>query len=124
MFWKRAKKPADSIVKLSPLDEIRQAEARAASHLLQARQEAEDAKQAAINQAAQIKAQAQQSGAKAGQARFAILVAEASREGVQITINAQTQAENIKQTRQQSVQEAALRSVQVVLGADWEEQSP
>lgn len=121
MFRKHEKKSEDTSSKLAPLDEIRQAEARVATQILVARQEAEEARQTAKSKGMQMKEQAQLAGSQAGQAQCEVQIQEAVREAERMTAEAHAQAEAITHREQQGVHEAAQWAVNVVLGLEREE---
>lgn len=108
---------------LKPLDEIRHAEAMAASQLFQARQEGQALRQAVKKQAPQIIQQAQQDGAQAGRARCEQLVQEARQTASQVVAEAQAQADLLLRLGQGRVDSAAQWALNCVLGletGDWQ----
>lgn len=108
--------------RLSPLEEIRQEEARVASLVLLARQEAEEEKKNCLLQASQLKEQARRDGTQAGQARYAAMIQEAAREAEQIRGRAREQAESMTRAGNPSLlHQAASLAVNMVLGLEHEE---
>ncbi len=109
---------------LTPLDEIRQAEALAASQLFQARQEGLARLQAVKKPISQMIQQAQQDGAQAGRARCEQLVEEAMRQAAQIVAEAQAQANVLAHQGQGRVDSAAQWALRYVLGLEIEDWQP
>lgn len=124
MFKQRERKQPNIISKLSPLDEVRQEEARVASQILLARQEAEAAKQASVLLAQQKKTEAQQAGLEAGQISRAQAIKETTLEAQALIEKAHAEAETIVENGRQSVPKAALWVIRVVLGLETEERKP
>lgn len=125
MKKKGVDRPDDISSRLSPLEEIRQEEARVASLALLARQEAEEEKKNCLLQALQLKEQARRDGTQAGQARYAAMIQEAAREAERIRDQAREQAESMTRAGNPSLlHKAASLAVNMVLGLDLEESDP
>ena len=107
-----------------PLDEIRQAEALAASQLFQARQEGQALRQAVKKQVPQMIQQAQQDGAQAGRARCEQVVRDARRTAAQVVAEAQSQADLLLLQGQGRVDSAAQWALSYVLGLETEDWQP
>jgi len=124
MFKKPSKSHPSAASGINPLDEIRQAEAKASSQVLLARHEAEELIQASKSQALQIIQQAQQEGAQAGQSQYKALIHEAAQESEQITAQARRRVELHKEEWKPRAEKAARWALKIVLGLDEEELKP
>lgn len=124
MFQKPSKSHSNTVSGINPLDEIRQAEAKAASQVLLARREAEELVQASRNQVQQIIQQAQQAGAQAGQAQYGTLMDAAAQEAEQLTAQARRRVEASQEAWKPRAEKAARWALAIVLGLDGEDFKP
>jgi vacuolar-type H+-ATPase subunit H len=121
MVKKQMKTDSNTAGKIPPLDEIRQAEARIASQILLARQEAESIKQSARNQARQIREQALLAGNRAGQTQYKLLIQETTQTVKRSVAEANAQSETIKNDGRRLIGEAAQWVLRVVLELEQED---
>lgn len=101
---------------LTPLDEIRQEEARIAGQVFQAQQEAAGMRSAAQQQAEERKAQAAQNGMTDGTAEAQRRIQSAHEEADQITAAARTKLARPNGPENNQVKEVADWAVLLVLG--------
>lgn len=106
----------------SPLARIRQAETEASRRIAAARAAAEAQAQAAEAQAAALQEEAQAAGRREGEARYRKLVAEAEEEAQAIRVRAQHDAEALRRSGEQRMEEAIRFALDLVL--DGSDESP
>ncbi len=82
--------------RLSPLDQIRLAEAEVTRKVIAAREQAEQNINEALQQAALLKKQAQQAGSRKGQLRYKEIVRQAEEEGRLLVEHARLQAAEMR----------------------------
>jgi vacuolar-type H+-ATPase subunit H len=101
---------------LSPLDQIRQAEAEITRKIITAREGSESAIAEARAQAALLKKQAHESGTREGQIRFKEIVSRAEEEARAIVERAQNQAAELQWKGQTRMEAAIQETTSIVLG--------
>lgn len=107
-----------SVTELSPLDQIRLAEAEITRKVVAAREDSERRLADARVQATRIKRQARESGTHAGKIQYKEIVARAEEEARAITAHGQNQAENLHQKGRSRMELAVEYAVSIVLGLD------
>jgi len=104
-----------SAVELSPLDQIRLAEAEITRKTVAARENAERRLAEARAQATRIKKQAREEGTRAGKVQYKEIVSRAAEEASAITANAQNQADTLQQKGHSRMEMAVEYAVSIVL---------
>jgi vacuolar-type H+-ATPase subunit H len=107
-----------SETELSPLDQIRLAEAEIIRKTVAAREDAERCLVEARTQATRIKKQAREAGARAGNVQYKEIVSKAEEEARAITAHAQNQADTLRQKGRNRMEMAVEYAVSIVLGLD------
>ena len=107
-----------SATELSPLDQIRLAEAEIIRKTVAAREDAESCLIEARMQAARIKKQAREAGTRAGNVQYKEIVARAEEEARTITAHSQNQADTLRQKGRNRMEMAVEYAVSIVLGLD------
>ena len=107
-----------SVAELSPLDQIRLAEAEITRKTVTAREDSERRLAEARTQAARIKKQAREAGTRAGKVQYKEIVSRAEEEACAITAHAQNQVENLQQKGRSRMEMAVEYAVSIVLGLD------
>jgi vacuolar-type H+-ATPase subunit H len=107
-----------SATELSPLDQIRLAEAEITRKTVVARENAERCLAEALTQAARIKKQAREAGTRVGNVQYKDIVARAEEEARAITAHAQNQADTLRQKGHNRMEMAVEYAVSIVLGLD------
>ena len=107
-----------SEIELSPLDQIRLAEAEITRNLVAAREASERSLIDARLQAAETKNQARESGTRKGTIRYKEIVSKAEEEARAVTTRAQYQADSLKQKGRNRMKAAVQYAVSVVLGLE------
>jgi len=116
-MWKRSAKSTSEIFSgLHPLDEIRQEEAKVTSQLFQARQQAEDIRLAAKQQAEQLKQQAGLEGTRDGQNARASQFAEAQKQANQIIAQASAIADGFSTQMEDQVENSVRWAEDIIFG--------
>lgn len=105
---------------LSPLDQIRLAEAEITRKIMAAREDAERRLIEARSQAARIKKQAREDGGRAGKAKYKETVSRAEEEERAITLQAQHQANTLQQKGHSRMKMAVAYAVNIILGLEVE----
>ena len=105
-----------SAVGLSPLDQIRLAEAEITRKIVTAREASEHAVDRARSQAAQIKKEARDSGIRDGQILYKRIVFKAEEEAHTIVAHAHNQAEELGRRGQTRIETAIQEAMSMVLG--------
>ena len=105
-----------SAVELSPLDQIRLAEAEITRKTVAAREDLERSLTEARKQAARIKKDAREAGTRAGEVQYKEIVSGAQEEALAITAHAQNQADNLRQKGHNRMELAVEYAVSIVLG--------
>jgi len=108
---------------LSPLDQIRLAEAEIARKIVEARENAERSLLEARVQANRLKKQARESGVREGRILYKEIVARAEEESRAITVRARNQAEDLRQKGHSRMELAVEYAVNIVLGSDKDRKS-
>ena len=101
---------------LSPLDQIRLVEAEIARKIVTARETSERAVAEARAQAARLKKEAREAGAREGQIRYKEIVSKAEEEAQAIVGRAHNQASDLRQKGQARMDAAIQDAVNIVLG--------
>lgn len=101
---------------LSPLDQIRQAEADLARRIVAAREEAEQVQERARAQARLLLEEARQGGRDQGQAQYREIVARAEKEAQAILADAHDRAGALRQLGYQRMEIAVSQAVNIILG--------
>jgi len=104
------------VPELSPLDQIRLAEAEITRKTVAARENAERRLTEARTQAARIKKQAREEGARAGKVQYKEIISRAEEEARAITAHAQNQANTLQQKGHSRMGMAVEYAVSIVLG--------
>jgi vacuolar-type H+-ATPase subunit H len=102
---------------LSPLDQIRQAEAEVTRKIVAAREGSERAIGEARAQAALIKKQAHESGTRDGQIRYKELISKAEDEARAMVQHAHNQAADLRWKGQTRMEAAIQETISIVLGS-------
>lgn len=110
-----------SAAELSPLDQIRLAEAEITRKTVAAREDAERCLVDARAQAARIKKQAREEGTRAGKAQYKEIVSRAEEEVRAITAHAQNRADTLHKKGHTRMEMAVEYAVHIVLRLDREE---
>ena len=110
--------PAEVTPELSPLDQIRQAEAEVARQIAAATMAAEIAISQANVQASQIKSQAHETGRQNGLSQYQEIVAKAEFEAQELTKQAAQDAQLLQKLGEHRMDEAVAWAVSFVLGID------
>lgn len=105
-----------SAVELSPLDQIRLAEAEIARKTVAARENLERSLIEARKRAAKIKEDARKIGTRAGKVQFKEMVSGAEEEAYAITAHAQHQADSYHQKGYSRMERAIEYAADIVLG--------
>lgn len=106
----------DTDADLSPLEQIRHAEAEVTRRVASARQAAERTLVKARTQAAQQRNQAQKEGQSEGQAQYQASIASAEEEARQILDQAQKQADALLLRGQAHLYAAVCQAVEFIIG--------
>lgn len=101
---------------LSPLDQIRMAEAEVTRMLIAARESSDRIVAEARGQASLLKKEARESGARQGQLQHKEIVLQAEEEARRIVEKAQEDASTLKRKGQTQMEEAIRDAMDVVLG--------
>ncbi|MEW5940075.1 MAG: V-type ATPase subunit subunit G family protein [Chloroflexota bacterium] len=101
---------------LSPLDQIRLVEAEITRKIVAAREVSERAIAEARAQAARVKKEAREAGARQGQIRYKEIVSKAEEEARGIVAHAHNQASDLKRKGQARMEAAIREAVDAVLG--------
>jgi vacuolar-type H+-ATPase subunit H len=101
---------------LSPLDQIRQAEAEITKKIVTAREASESAIAEARLYANLLKKQAHESGIKAGRIRHKEILAQAEDEARGTVAHAQNQADELRSKGQARMEQAIRAALGIVLG--------
>lgn len=101
---------------LSPLDQVRLAEAEIARKIAAAREAAEHDAANARAQSAQVKKQAEETGEREGQIRYKEIIAKAEEQASLITAQAQTDADNLRRSGASRMEQAVNEALKVILG--------
>lgn len=109
-------KQSGVVTTLSPLDQIRQAEADMARQIAAAREEAERTLAEANTRAKQFIEDARQAGREQGQAQYREIVARAEKEAQAILADARDRAESLGRQGSQKMEIAVSQAVNIVLG--------
>jgi vacuolar-type H+-ATPase subunit H len=109
---------------LTPLDQIRRAEAEAARRIAAAKVSAEEAVRRAQQQAATIKRQAREGGRRAGQAQYQQTVALAKKEADVLVENAHGRAESLRRSAQLQMDAAVRLAIDVIIGLEGDASRP
>jgi vacuolar-type H+-ATPase subunit H len=104
------------VVELSPLDQIRLAEAEITRKTVAARENAEHRLAEARMHAARIKKQAREEGTRVGKVQYKEIVSRAAEEASAITTNAQNQADVLRHKGHNRMEMAVEYAVSIVLG--------
>jgi vacuolar-type H+-ATPase subunit H len=112
-----------SSVELSPLDQIRLAEAEITRKTVAAREDLERSLTEARKQAARIKEDAREAGTRAGKVQFKEIVSRAQEEAHAITAHAQHQADSLRQKSYSRMELAIEYAVSIVLGSKMDGRS-
>ena len=105
-----------SAVELSPLDQIRLAEAEIARKTVAARENLEQSLIEARKKAARIKDEAREAGTRAGKVQFKEIISRAEEEAYAITAHAQHQADSYQQKGYNRMERAIEYAAGIVLG--------
>jgi vacuolar-type H+-ATPase subunit H len=105
---------------LSPLDQIRQAEAEVNRRIAAARRVAEMTEVKARAQAADLKREAREAGRREGRAQYEQLVSRAEVEAEALLAQAHSQAEDLRRKGDMHMDSAVHRAVEVVVGLEGE----
>ena len=108
------------VAELSPLDQIRLAEAEITRKAMAAREDAEHRLIEARIQAARIKKQAHEDGGRAGKVQHKETVSRAEEEARVIIAQAQYQANTLQQKGHSRMKMAVEYTVNIILGLDTE----
>jgi len=100
---------------LSPLDQIRLAEAEITRKIVTTRESSERAIAEARTRAALLKKQAHESGSRAGRIRYKEMVSEAEEEARTIVEHAHNQADDLRQHGQTRMDAAIQEAMSIVL---------
>jgi len=103
-------------VELSPLDQIRLAEAEITRKTVAACENAERRFAEARMQATRIKKQAREEGTRVGKVQYKEIVSRTAEEASAIIANAQNQADTLQQKGQSRMELAVEYAVSIVLG--------
>ncbi len=101
---------------LSPLDQIRLAEAEITRKVMSAREATRRAIAEARAQAARIKKEAREAGNREGQIRYKEIVSKAEEEARAIVAHAHNQAADLRRKGQARMETAIREAVHIVLG--------
>ncbi len=101
---------------LSPLDQIRLAEAERARKIVEARENSERSFVEARVQANRLKKQARETGVREGKILYKEIVARAEEEAHAITVRARNQAADLRQKGRSRMELAVQYAVKIVLG--------
>lgn len=101
---------------LSPLDQIRLAEAEITRKIAVARETSERAAGEARAQAARLKKEAREAGSREGQIRYKEIVSKAEEEARGIVAHAHNQASELKRKGQVRMEAAIQEAIGIVLG--------
>ena len=107
-----------SETELSPLDQIRLAEAEITRNIVAAREVSERSLADARVQAARIKKQACESGTRDGKIRYKEIVARADEEAHAITAHAQNHAADLHKKGRSRMELALQYAISIVLGVE------
>lgn len=105
---------------LSPLDQIRLAEAEVTRKVIAARERAERAVNEAREQARLLKKQAQQAGTLAGQKQYKEIITQAEEEGRLLIEHAQAQIAEMRQKGPGLMEFAIQEALALILGVRME----
>jgi vacuolar-type H+-ATPase subunit H len=105
---------------LTPLDQIRQAEAEITRRIAAARQDADQASARARRQAENMKREALQVGIREGRSRYEEIVSRAEEEAEAILADAKKQAQELRRKGQRRAKTSLNHAVRLVIGADRE----
>lgn len=101
---------------LSPLDQIRLAEAEITRKVAAAREASEHGAANVRVQAAGIKKQAEETGEREGQIRYKEIIAKAEEQASLITAQAHTDAESLCRSGETHMQQAVAEALRIILG--------
>ncbi len=105
-----------SASELSPLDQIRLAEAEITRKIVTAREATERTIADARAQAARLKKEAHEAGTREGQIRYKEIVSKAEEEARAIVAHAHNQASDLKRKGQARMEAAIQEAIGIVLG--------
>jgi len=106
---------------LSPLDQIRLAEAEVTRKIVEARENSERSLVDARVHANRLKKQAHESGIREGKNMYKEIVVRAEEEARAITVSARNQAADLRQQGNSRMELAVEYAISIVLGLDREE---
>ena len=106
------------VAELSPLDQIRLAEAEITRKNVAARENAERLLAEARTQATRIKKQAQEVGTRTGKVQYKEIVSRAEEEARAIIANAQNQADTLQQKGYSRMEMAVEYAISIILGLE------
>jgi vacuolar-type H+-ATPase subunit H len=112
--------PRIAEAELSPLDQIRQAEAEVNRRIAAARRAAEMIEIKARAQAVDLKREAHEAGRREGRAQYEELVSRAEVEAEALLAQAHSQAEDLRRKGDLHMDAAVHRAVEVVVGLGGE----
>ncbi|MBI5943274.1 MAG: hypothetical protein HY864_02800 [Chloroflexi bacterium] len=101
---------------LSPLDQIRLAEAEITRKVIAARESSEHNATNARKQAALLKKQAEENGKRRGQKRFKEMISKAGEEANAILAQAQHEADDLSRKGRLCMEQAVNEALTIVLG--------
>lgn len=104
------------VAELSPLDQIRLAEAEITRKIVTAREASEQARAEARSRANLLKKQAHESGSREGQIRYKEIVSKAEEEARTIVEHAHNQAADLRRRGQARMEAAIQEATSIVLG--------
>lgn len=107
---------------LSPLDQIRRTEAEVTRQIAVARERADQILKDAQRQAAVLRQEAREAGAREGQARYRVTVSKAEEEAIAIIAEAKTQAKKLRRRGQNQMPEGVRLAVNLIIGKTINEQ--
>lgn len=113
-----AKPEPSNIVGLSPLDQIRQAEAEVNRSYIAAQEQSEQKIASIRLQSVQLKKQALDSGVHKGLVRYKTLVSKAEEDASAIIARAQHQALEIHKKSSRHMAQAVRQAIMIVLGME------
>ena len=105
-----------SVTELSPLDQIRLAEAEITRKIVTAREQSESAVVETRAQAALLKKQAHESGTRDGQIRSKKIVSKAEEEAHAIVAHAHSLAADLRRSGQFRMNSAIQEAISIILG--------
>ena len=111
-------RPQKTETELSPLDQIRLAEAEVTRRIAAAREDAKQIVREAKIQATHIKNQAYQAGHSEGQTRNMEIVSKAEEEAQTLITHAHHQAEALRRKGQRDIANAISHAINIVIGLE------